>query len=76
MAVSVTVERSHAAAVREPSGLAVGESKVGSCWAKLVAASLSRTRSWGRLGPATLGSTAPRSSSSVCVYSASGEVAE
>src|ERR1700738_840523 len=70
--VSVTESRFQAAAVRVPRGLAVGASRLGSCWAKLAAASLSRTRSWGRLGPATLGSTVARSSERVAVYSASG----
>ena len=45
MAVSVTASRFHAAAVREPNGLAVGARSEGSCSAKLAAASLRSTRS-------------------------------
>ena len=41
----------------------------------LAGVSDSRTRSCGRLGPATLGSTVARSSERVWVYSASGELA-
>src|SRR3954451_7700545 len=72
-AVSASARGDQASAVRVPSGLAVGPSRLGSCCAKLSAASLSSTRSCGRFGPATLGSTARRSSSRVSEYSASGE---
>src|SRR6185295_12476366 len=51
---------------------APGASNVGSAWVNDLPASRRFTRSWGRFGPATLGSTVPRSSSSVSEYTASG----
>jgi len=55
--------------------LALGPRRAGSCWAKLAAVCERRTRSCGRLGPATLGSTVARSRERVEEYSASGEAA-
>src|SRR6185437_1747876 len=53
---------SHLHTWRSSLAFAFGPFSAGSCFSKLLGTSLSRTRSCGRLGPATLGSMVARSS--------------